>query len=92
MKDADKLREAARKLRAIAPELTDPARQITRSYPADRDWKGPAADEFNTELGTAIKALTTLTGDIEDYAIRLDTKAKELDAKAKRPDTTNWTK
>lgn len=56
---------------------------------ADRDWKGPAADEFNADLGTAIKALTTLTGDIEDYAVRLDAKAKELDAKAKHLDTTN---
>lgn len=84
MKDSQKLREAAGKLRVKALVLGDEVNQVKRDYPYQRHWKGPAADTFNDTLETAAKDLSRLSDDLEEYARRLESKAAELEAEEKK--------
>lgn len=85
MKDSEKLRTAATRLRTLAGELDDKPAELKRTYPYQKYWKGPAADTFNTALEGGIKDLGSLATDLEAYAKRLDEKATKLDEEEKKP-------
>jgi uncharacterized protein YukE len=83
MKDSERLRRAASKLRTIAGRLDDKPLQVKRDFPYQKYWKGPAADTFNEGLEKGLKELRALAGDIDDYARRLEEKAAALDREEK---------
>ncbi|WP_084963685.1 WXG100 family type VII secretion target [Thermoactinospora rubra] len=85
MKDSERLRLAAGRLRDLADKLDDQPAAIKRDYPYQTHWKGPAADTFNTALETGIKDLAALATDLQEYAKKLETKAGQLDAEEKKP-------
>ncbi|MFI6320581.1 WXG100 family type VII secretion target [Nonomuraea sp. NPDC050556] len=85
MKDSEKLRTAATRLRTLAGELDDKPADLRRAYPYQKFWKGPAADDFNKALEGGIKDLGSLATDLENYAKRLEEKATKLDEEEKKP-------
>ncbi len=83
MKDSERLRQAASRLRTIASQLDDKPQQVKKEFPYQKYWKGPAADTFNQGLENGLKELRALAGDMEEYARRLEDKATALDKEEK---------
>jgi uncharacterized protein YukE len=82
--DAELLRRVATNLRTKAAALDDDVAAVQTHYASKRDttWKGPAADQFFTQLGTVSDNLGKIKTDVDTYADSCVTKAGELERQA----------
>ncbi len=77
MADPAQIRAAAQQLRALASGLGAPVAKLTGTYPPSSTWKGPAADRFYGDLGSALSAIGRCVSELDNYAATLDTKASQ---------------
>ena len=80
MADPAQIRAAAQQLRSLASGLSAPVAKVTGTYPPSSTWKGPAADRFYGDLGSALSAIGRCVSELDSYASTLDTKASQPSA------------
>jgi uncharacterized protein YukE len=77
MADPAQIRAAAQQLRSLANGLSTPVAKLTSTYPPSSTWKGPAADRFYGDLGSALSAIGRCVSELDSYASTLDSKASQ---------------
>ena len=80
----DDLRRAARRLHAAADPIAAALDGVLAGMGPDV-WRGPAADRFATQVHAARQQLRTSAEGLRQTAVRLDARARALEAQLTQP-------